>query len=124
MDNKYYRVTCEGIGIYEYLKKYLWNNVANAAEVWDKFIKSSDTNWLNKPTIYDDKLKDYYSYFNFNGYKMFLERTLPLITNWIDRDRIKIKKVRINEKKIVYCDEYQVVIEINKLENQRNFVIK
>ena len=38
MNKEYFRITCEGIGIYEYLKKYLWNNISNPSEVWDNFI--------------------------------------------------------------------------------------
>ena len=94
MNNEYFRITCEGIGIYEYLKKYLWNNISNPSEVWDNFIKSNKTNWLNNPTIYADESKEYRSYFNVNGYEIFLEKTLPLITEWIDRNFIKIEKSR------------------------------
>ena len=36
MNKEYFRITCEGIGIYEYFKKYLWNNISNPSEVWDK----------------------------------------------------------------------------------------
>lgn len=124
MNNEYYRVTCDGIGIYEYLKQYLWNNISNADEVWNDFIKSDNTNWLNKPTLYNDKSKEYYSYFNMEGYKVFLEKTLPLITNWIDRNTIKTEIVKIHEEKIVYQDEYQIVIEINKIEKSREFCSK
>ncbi len=113
MNNEYFRITCEGIGIYEYLKKYLWKNVSNPSKVWDDFIKSDKVNWLNKPTIYADETKEYRSYFNLNGYKIFLESTLPLITKWIDRSFIKIEKVQIDKTKIVYQDEYQIVIEVD-----------
>lgn len=119
MNKEYFRITCEGIGIYEYLKKYLWNNISNPSEVWDNFIKSNKANWLNKPTIYTDEAKEYRSYFNVNGYEIFLEKTLPLITEWIDKNFIKIEKVKIDEEKIVYQDEYQVVIEIDKIEKAR-----
>lgn len=37
---------------------------------------------------------------------------------------IKIEKVRINADKIVYQDEYQVVIEIDKIEKSREFCSK
>lgn len=36
MNCKYYRVTCNNIGIYECLKNYLWNN--NLENEWQKFI--------------------------------------------------------------------------------------
>ena len=113
MKNEYYRVTCYGIGIYEYLKKYLWNNVSNAEGVWNDFIKSNNTNWLSKPIVYNDKTKKCYSYFNIKGYKMFLERTLPLITYYIDKNIIKTEIIKINKDQIVYQDEYQIVVEVD-----------
>ena len=124
MNKEYFRITCEGIGIYEYLKNYLWNNISNPSEVWDDFIKSNKTNWLNKPTIYTDEAKEYRSYFNVNGYEIFLEKTLPLITEWIDKNFIKIEKVMIDDDKIVYQDEYQIVIGFDKIEKSREFCSK
>lgn len=114
MNKKYYRVSCEGIGIYEYLKNYLWSNVANPKEKWDKFINSKNTNWLNKPSLYNDNLKEYYSYFTKIGYKLFLEKTLPLITNCIDKALIKTEIIEINKNEIVYQDNYQIVIAKDK----------
>ena len=108
MNKEYFRITCEGIGIYEYLKNYLWNNISNPSEVWDNFIKSNKTNWLNKPDIYTDEAKEYRSYF----------------TEWIDRNFIKIEKVMIDDDKIVYQDEYQIVIEFDKIEKSREFCSK
>lgn len=124
MDNKYYRITCDGVGIYEYLKKYLWNNYSNALQIWNDFIKSNNTNWLIKPNCYTDKTKEYCSYFNEFGYENFLEKTLPLITEWLDEDSIKVENVKIDENKIIYQDEYQVVIEIDKIEKAREFCSK
>ena len=124
MYNEYFRITCEGIGIYEYFKKYLWDNISNPSEVWNNFINSSKTNWLNKPTIYNDENKEYCSYFNAHGYEIFSENTLPLITKWVDRNFIKIEKAKIDEDKIVYRDDYQIVIEIDKIEKSREFCNK
>lgn len=114
MNKEYFRITCEGIGIYEYLKKYLWNNISNPSEVWDNFIKSNKINWLNKPTIYTDEAKEYHSYFNGKGYEIFLEKTLPLITEWIDRNFIKIEKSR------EFCNK---VKELAKQYNLSFFVV-
>ena len=124
MNNEYFKSTSEGIGIYEYLKKYLWNNISNPTEVWDNYIKSNKTNWLNKPTIYVDESKEYSLYFNGNGYEIFLEKTLPSITEWIDKNFIKIEKTMIDDDKIVYKDEYQIVIEFDKIEKLREFCSK
>ena len=65
--------------------------------------------------MYTDKTKEYRSYFNETGYEKFLEKTLPLITEWLDKDSIKIDNVKIYENNIIYQDEYQVVIEIDKI---------
>ena len=116
MNDEYFRITCENIGIYQYFKKYLWSSATNPSEVWNDFIKSDENDWLDNPVIYADERKKHRSYFTASGYEKFLENTLPLITKWIDREIIKIEKVKIDEKSIVYQDEYQVVIEIDKME--------
>lgn len=121
MINEYYRITCNGIGIYECLKRYLFNNFNNGNEFWTNFVNSEDVKWLKKPTIYDNSEKEYYSFFNLAGYELFLEKTLPLITKWIDKDTIKIDKVKIEEDKIAYQDQYQIVVEITKEEKARKF---
>lgn len=114
---EYYRITCNNIGIYEYFKKYLWNNIPNAKEIWNEFINSENNKWLKKPTIYKDNSKEYNSYFNIEGYNMFLEKTLPMITKWIDKNSIKIDKIEIEKNEIIYEDEYQIVIkgEVEKI---------
>ena len=47
-----------------------------------------------------------------------------MITEWIDRNFIKIEKVMIDDDKIVYQDEYQIVIEFDKIEKSREFCSK
>lgn len=113
MNNKYYRITCNNIGIYEYLKKYLWNN--NYKDEWNAFIKSDNVNWLKKPHCYKDESIEYYSYFNKTGYEFFVNRTLPLITKWIDKNIINTEIVEIEKKKIIYQDKYQIVVEKDKI---------
>ena len=44
MKSKYYRLTCVGIGIYEYLKKYIWNNYQEPVKVWNDFISDDNVN--------------------------------------------------------------------------------
>ena len=116
MNNEFFRITCEGIGIYEYFKKYLWNNISNHNKVWNNFIKSNKTNWLKKPAIYNDETKEYRSYFNSNGYEFFLERTFPLITKWIDN--WKKNNWRTSKKDDVKNKELWV--ELDNLVNQHN----
>lgn len=121
MNNKYYRITCNKIGIYEYLKRDL---VCNKLEKeWKEFINSEKVNWLKKPPVYNDELKKYYSYFTEKGYEMFNVKTLPLITKWIDLNLIVVEIVEIDKEKIVYSDEYQIVVE-NKSSKENNMIIK
>lgn len=124
MNNKYYRITCKGVGIYEYFKKYLWDNNSNPDIIWKNFLNSESTNWLNKPIVYTEKNKNYFSYFNYDGYKMFKEKTLPFIIHYIDGNNIKIEKVNINPHLVVYKDEYQIVVQIDKLIKSREFCAK
>ena len=124
MNNEYYRITCNDIDIYEYLKKYLCDNISNNNETTNKIINFNKINWLKKPTIYNGKANEYYSYLNINGYNFFLKKTFPLITKWIDKSTIKIENVKIDENKIVYRDKYQIIVEINKIEKAREFCTK
>lgn len=124
MNNKYYRISCMGIGIYEYLKNYLISNYTNGKELWLSFINSSEVNWLDKPNIYEDNNHNYCSYFNEEGFQMFKEKTLPLINKWIDNSNINIEKVSLDLSSIIYSDCYQVVLNIPKINKAREFCSK
>lgn len=113
---KYYRVTCENIGIYEYFKNYLWSNVQDPKKIWSDFICSNQTSWLKNPNVYIDKNKKYNSFFTKEGYELFKEKTLPLIVKWLDIGLIKTDIVCIKDSRIIYHDENQVVIELNNVE--------
>ena len=121
MNSKYYRITCNQKGIYEYLKKDLLCN--KLEKEWKEFINSEKVNWLKKPPVYSDRLKKYNSYFTKKGYEMFNDKTLPLITKWIDKNLIVVETVKIDKEKIIYSDEYQIVVESNTL-SQNNMNAK
>lgn len=95
----FYRVTYDEKGIYEALKNEI------TIEEWKKLIASDKFNWLPKPTIYNDNNR---SYFTKMGYEKFKEETLPIIGNYLSRDKIKIEESD-NVKKIIYSDQYQII---------------
>ena len=120
----YYRVTCEEIGIYEYIKRVLKTNQDNSLLPWDGFLADDCNAWLKKPMIYLDKENKYRSYFNALGYQIFLEKTYPVIIKIIDEKLIKVEIVKIEDKNILYQDEYQIVVSDNQLEKAREFCFK
>lgn len=109
MKNIYYRVTCNGIGVYEALKNEIWKSSNQPKKDWETFINSSDVNWLKKPDGYKSSN---YSYFTELGYSLFKEKTYPKIIKWLDKNNIKCEKCYLNEMDtyFAYSDEHQVVI--------------
>lgn len=95
----YYRVTCNGEGIYEALKKAIGH------DEWIKLLNDKAINWLPKPPKYN---AGYESYFTKEGYRKFNKYTLPIILKYIDEDFIDVKKYTDSDY-IVYRDKYQVV---------------
>lgn len=120
----YYRITCENIGIYEYLKQYIFNNYADPKEEWNKFLYNECNTWLEKPEVYKDTESSYLSYFTEEGYQKFNENTFSVIKNIIKDKDYKIDILNIDEEKIVYKDSYQIVIKINTLNKAREFCKK
>lgn len=113
MKSKYYRLTCVGIGIYEYLKKYIWNNYQEPVKVWNDFISDDNVNWLKKPSIYSQNL-NCYSYFTRLGYMQFKKKTLPIIKKFIDINCVFCEVKEFSYDDIIYQDEYQIVIKNTK----------
>jgi hypothetical protein len=100
-----YRVTVDGIGIYEAFKNRVDFNI------WKRFLSSPDVDWLNKPSIvYKDGMK---SYFTDAGYYRFKNETLPLISKFIPNKEIDVEHIYgIPENhRLVYKDDYQVIIK-------------
>ena len=122
MKSKYYRLTCVGIGIYEYLKKYIWNNYQEPVKVWNDFISDDNVNWLKRPSIYSQNL-NCYSYFTRLGYMQFKKKTLPIIKNFIDINCIFCEVKEFSYDDIIYEDEYQIVIKNTKFRKIKGLVV-
>ncbi len=96
----FYRVTYNGEGIYNALKKSV------DMEVWKEILSNKLINWLPKPPSYDLKNK---SYFTEKGYKRFEKDTLPLISKYLEKENIKVNIYQDIMKDILYKDDYQIV---------------
>lgn len=116
----YYRVTYNGVGIYEELKKEMYKINYDSSE-WKKFKQSNACNWLPLPPSYCD---GYYSYFTKLGYDKFMESTYPIITKYLDKDSISIKQCYIDKDSIIYQDKYQIVIDSSNNNKKDDMVLK
>ena len=99
-NDKYYRITYNGEGIYNALKKRI------SLEQWQELLKSEKIKWLPKPPRYAESKK---SYFTKKGYDKFKELVLPIIYEYLDNKNVQIEKVE-NISNVIYEDEFQVVI--------------
>ena len=96
---KLYRVTYNGIGIYEALRKKV------SKSEWDILLQSKDINWLPKPKTYP---RDSKSYFTEEGFSVFTKKTLPIIIQYLDKNNIKIEESNYDSKSS-YKDKYQII---------------
>ena len=103
--NEYYRVTYNGEGIYNALKKIV------GYSKWKNLLNSKQINWLPKPPEYSSKN---ISYFTKKGYELFKQETLPVIMKYLDVENIEINKYNEIRNNILYTDEYQIVIEFSE----------
>lgn len=101
----YYRVTVNGEGVYNALKRKVSN------DVWKEFLLSEKFNWLPKPPNYSC---NNISYFTYNGYKKFVEVVMPVILDVFDKNDILVEEF-FELRNIIYFDDYQVVCEIFKM---------
>ena len=105
----FYRVSYDGIGIYEAYKN------AVTPTKWHEFINSQNAKWLPKPSVknYKDSCA---SYFTETGYNTFSAKVLPLFMVALDSKKINIEKIKdINLRyKVVYEDTMQIVIDLSK----------
>lgn len=98
----YYRVTYNGIGIYEAYK----NKVGLTK--WKKFKASPACLWLPAPMTYGF---GYVSYFTKRGIDCFRSFTLMEMAKELPLNMITIEEVpSVNTKNIVYQDEFQVIV--------------
>ena len=105
----FYRVSYDGIGIYEAYKN------AVTPTKWHEFINSQNAKWLPKPSVKNYK-DSYASYFTETGYNTFSTKVLPLFMVALDSRKINIEKTKdINLRyKVVYEDTMQIVIDLSK----------
>lgn len=97
----FYRVLYKNIGIYEALK----NNVS--FKIWKSLLNSNIFNWLPKPPQY---LNGYSSYFTELGFKKFKENVLPVCEKYLNKNEIKILKIKLLQNVIIYQDDFQVIV--------------
>lgn len=100
-NNKYYRITYNGEGIYNALKNRIDSNV------WQKILLSENINWLPKPPKYSSNNT---SYFTEKGYLVFSNKTMPTIYKYLKKENIKIEMFDEISDSILYSDEYQIVV--------------
>ena len=107
----YYRISYNGIGIYEALKKEMWNKSDNPKKEWEKFKNSDAVTWLKKT---DRNSENNLSYFTELGYNFFMENIYPTVIKYFNIDDVLIEKFDFDEKKlnIMYYDEHQIVIKL------------
>lgn len=100
INEKLYRVTHNGIGIYEAMRKQC------SAERWKELLSSEVFTWLPKPKSYPN---GNLSYFTKEGIDKFNELVLPEAEKIVG-DNITIDKIDSKEiGKIVYRDKYQII---------------
>lgn len=97
----YYRVTANGIGVYEAYKN------AVSEDEWKRFLDSDAAKWLPKPKVKGYQ-SSYLSFFTQEGFNKFSEKTLPIFKKVL-KDSIMIEKLSLPSNTIVYEDKYQVV---------------
>ena len=106
-DNKYYRITYKGIGIYEAYRQ----NVD--FDTWKKYLNSPAAKWLPKPPVYKNS-NTLNSYFTQKGYDIFMKTTYGIFIKKLNPKLVKIETVTISKSNILYDDEYQIVIDTKK----------
>ena len=99
----YYRVTYNGIGIYEAFRQLV------PQRVWLRFLKSDHATWLPKPPEYAN---GYTSYFTKLGYDKFEQRTLPFMKQYLNISNIHTEVYK-NTNNIIYRDMSQIIVNEN-----------
>jgi len=112
MNKFYYRVTYNGVGVYDAFKRKLWEKSNTPKEDWIKLKNSDVFSWLKIPEI---NYENCYSYFTKIGYQLFKNNTYQLFLEYLDKDKIEIKKYKFNKAQldILYEDEHQIVVKNN-----------
>ena len=101
-DDVYYRVTFNGVGIYEAYKSMV------SEDTWRRFKASSACSWLPAPMSYGFGYKSYFTKQGIDNFKTF---TLLKIAKTIPLNMIKIEEVVIRKSRsIVYQDTFQIIV--------------
>lgn len=85
-----YRVTYNGIGVYEALRLTI------SKDAWNDFLNNDKVSWLLTPPF--EYRKGYRSFFTEAGYEKFKEETLPLISEYLDESVIKVETIKVVEQ--------------------------
>lgn len=85
-----YRITYNGIGVYEALRLTI------SKEDWDNFLNDDKVSWLLVPPF--EYKEGYQSFFTADGYERFKTETLPLISQYLDEKTIKTETIEIVEQ--------------------------
>lgn len=108
--NKYFRFSYNEVGIYEALKKEIWNSQDNPIDEWNTLKISEAFTWLKVPSSYPENS---YSYFTEEGYRIFIKKSYPVFSKYLDKDKIVMEEYIFDDDKldIVYQDEHQIVVQ-------------
>lgn len=110
MTEMLYRLTLDGIGIYEAYKKLLFRRYPTdmAKKLWKAIVDASE--WLPKPCIeggYDGQLA---SWFTEKGLEKFKKAVFPAMSPDIYFDEIEFDEKPLSAcSHIIYHDKFQVV---------------
>lgn len=114
-DEKLYRVTHNGIGIYEAMRQHM------SLDQWKDFLKSDNATWLPKPDKYPD---GYTSYFTKEGIDKFNELVYPIACGILG-DNIKYEEFDQDDiGDIVYKDNYQIIAEYKEFTEKSHSNLK
>ena len=110
MKKVFWRISYKEIGIYEALKKSIWERNINPKEEWLNLKESNEFTWLKTPPTYNINCT---SYFTEQGYNNFMKITFPILIKYLDKNKIISKKynIDISKRNVLYIDENQIVIE-------------
>jgi len=106
MNSTCWRVTYNGIDVYDALKYELFNKSLN--DEWNELVSSKEFDWLSEPLYVANSS----SYFTDLGFNIFKEITYPIIVKYLDEENIIIEKFDYdeNDRSILYSDEHQIVV--------------
>ena len=109
-DYGYSHLSYNGVGVYQALK-------LAAGWRWRDLLRDQRINWLPTPPDYNGSLE---SWFTMRGYREFKRQVMPIIGQWLDPKLLEETYTsKINVSRVVYADEYQVIIRKSKKQNKR-----